>query len=91
MSITTDRSSVRVAGALVTVVGTSGIVSSTWAVEVDGVEVASQKVPDEATIEAPLPDGSIAEVHVQQRAFGPTKVTVHHQGILVGEFAGFVA
>jgi hypothetical protein len=91
MSLTSDRSSVRVAGALVTVSGTSGVVTPTWAVEVDGVEVVREKVGDDATLEARLPDGSFAEVRIHQGMFGPTRVSVHHQGILVGEFAGFLA
>jgi hypothetical protein len=30
-------------------------------------------------------------VRIHQGMFGPTRVSVHHQGILVGEFAGFLA
>lgn len=91
MALTSDRSTVRIAGALVTVTGTTGIISPTWTVEVDGVEVAKQKVGDDASLDAPLPDGSVATVHIQQGAFGPTRVTVHHEGQLMAEFAGFLA
>ena len=92
MSLTSDRSSVRVAGALVTVVGTTGPISATWVVEVDGIEVVREKITaGDRELEAPLPDGSVAEVHVHQGGLGATTVTVRHQGILVGEFPGFVA
>jgi hypothetical protein len=92
VSLTSDRSSVRVAGALVTVIGTTGPISATWAVEVDGVEVVREKITGgERTLQAPLPDGSFAEVEIHQGALGPTRVTVRHLGIVVGEFNGFVA
>lgn len=92
MSLTSDRSSVRVAGALVTVVGRTGQISARWSVEVDGAEVVHEQiVSGDQLLEAPLPDGSIAEVRISQGALGSTKVTVHHQGLLVAEFAGYVA
>ena len=92
MSLTSDRNSVRVAGALVTVIGTTGPISATWAVEVDGTEVVRDKITaGDRTLQAPLPDGSFAEVEIHQGALGPTAVTVRHQGLVVGEFAGFVA
>jgi hypothetical protein len=92
MSLTSDRHSVRVAGAMVTVLGSTGPISASWAVEVDGEEVAREKITaGTRTLEAPLPDGSVAEVEIDQGALGSTSVTVRHQGLVVGEFSGFVA
>jgi hypothetical protein len=91
MGLTSDRSTIRVGGALVTVIGTTGIVSPTWTIEVDGAEVAREKIGDDAILDAPLPDGSVARVHIHQNPFGPTRVTVHHEDELVADFAGFLA
>ncbi len=88
MGFTSDRSSVRISDALVTVTSTSGIVSPTWTVEVDGTEVAKEKIGDQGTLSVPLPDGTSAEVDVDQRAFGPNSVVIRHEGKLMAEFNG---
>jgi hypothetical protein len=91
MGITSDRTSVRISDALVTITSTSGVVSPTWTVEVDGTEVAREKIGDAGTLIAPLPDGTTAEVEVDQRAFGPNTVVVRQGGRLMAEFNGFLA
>lgn len=90
MSVTTEKSSVRINGALVSITGTSGAMSPTWTVEVDGVEVAREKVGDDRVIPVPLPDGTRAEVAIHQAAFGPTEVEVRHDGEVVATSSGFL-
>lgn len=91
MGITSDRTSVRISDALVTVTSTSGVVSPTWTVQVDGTEVAKEKIGDVGALIAPLPDGSTAEVEVAQRAFGPNTVVIRRNGELMAEFNGLLA
>ena len=92
MDLTRDEHHVRVAGAQVTVIGTSGPISATWRLLVDGAEVAREALRNgDHVLAGPLPDGTAVEAHVRQSIVGPTRVSVRHDGLEVLATTGFVA
>ncbi len=92
MSLTRDEHTIRVGGARVTVLGTSGPISATWRLLVDGGEVARQELFNgEHVLEGSLPDGSLVAAHIHQSIIGPTRVSVRHDGVEVFASNGYVA
>jgi hypothetical protein len=92
MDLTRDEHTVRVGESTITVTGTSGPISATWCLLVDGREVARQEMLNgDHVLAAALPDGSTVEAHVFQSIVGPTRVRVHHDGVEVMATTGFVA
>lgn len=92
MSLTEDKHSVRIGDTLVTVLGETGPISARWRLQLDGRDVAEEKITSGThTLRAQLPDGTTVEAEVRQRMLGPTKVVLRHEEEVVGEFSGFVA
>lgn len=92
MDLMRDEHTVRIGDARVTVTGTTGPISATWRLLVDGREVARREMFDgEDVLTGALPDGSRVEAHVHQSIVGPTRVSVRHGGVEVMTTTGFVA
>jgi hypothetical protein len=91
MSFTSDEHSIRIGGQTVAVSGETGMIESTWTLAIDGREVDRAKASGSLVLESELDDGSAVQASVRQGAFGPTEVTIHHDGEEITRFKGFVA
>ncbi len=91
MAFTNDEHSVRIKGSQVTVTGETGLVEATWSLKVDDEEMERRKASGTFDLHGRLPDGDPVTAHVQQGAFGPTEVTVLHDGTEIVKFKGYVA
>jgi hypothetical protein len=79
-------------GTTVTIIGQTGLVAARWKVDVDGFEVVNEKlVQGRRTLEAPLPDGTVASIEVNCAPSGQATMVVRHDGRLLGHFSGTVA
>ena len=90
MSLSTDDHSVRINDHVVSVTGRTGPIEATWTLLIDGQEADSAKASGKFVLSADLPDGSPVAASVRQGAFGPTEVTIDHDGQEVTRFKGFV-
>jgi hypothetical protein len=92
MKIIRSEHSVDIGGVTVQVTGQTGPLAARWRVDVDGREVVNEKlVQGRRSLDAPLPDGSIAAIEVCCAPSGQATVVVRHDGRLIGQFSGTVA
>ena len=91
MGLLKDDHTVQVAGSTVAVTGTTGLVHATWTLHLDGEAVDAAEAAGNFALRGQLPDGSQVQAKVFQSLFGPTEVSVEHEGTEVARFTGFVA
>jgi|SoiMethySBSTD1v2_1073268.scaffolds.fasta_scaffold1356019_1 hypothetical protein len=92
MDLTHSERSISIGDTMVTVRADSGPMAARWRVQVDGRDVTeTQILKGDRTLRAILPDGSNVDVEVRQSALGPTAVTIRHEGVVVADYASFVA
>lgn len=90
MSLTEDDHSIRIDGSIVRITGETRSVDPVWRLLVDDVEVDTRTETGTFSLTGSLPSGGAVEAQVTQGSFGPTTVTLLHDGEEVTRWKGFV-
>lgn len=92
MKIIRSEHSVTIGTSTVQIAGQTGPIAARWKVDVDGREVANEKlVVGRRSIEVPLPDGTTVQIELCCAPSGHATMVVNHDGALVDQFTGTVA